>query len=102
MLTDHRRALLVRARAARLAGLRAVRRRAASAVAAPLTTLPFVGRFDQQMYDAVDHIRVTPLTWLFRFLNVVGGGVVTIPLRVDRLDLPPGAPLVARARRASS
>lgn len=48
---------------------------------APQTSLPFVGRFDQQIYDAVDHIRVTPLTWLFRFLNVVGGGVVTIPLR---------------------
>jgi undecaprenyl-diphosphatase len=50
-------------------------------VLAPLTSWPFVGRFDQQMYDAVDHIRVTPLTWLFRFLNVVGGGVVTVPLR---------------------
>ena len=48
---------------------------------APLTSLPFVGRFDQQMYDAVDHIRVTPLTWAFRSLNVIGGGVVTIPLR---------------------
>jgi membrane-associated phospholipid phosphatase len=50
-------------------------------VLAPLTSLPIVGRFDQQMYDAVDHIRVTPLTWLFRFLNVVGGGLVTIPIR---------------------
>ena len=46
-----------------------------------MTTLPFVGRFDQQMYDFIDGIRVTPLTWLFRFLNVVGGGIVTIPLR---------------------
>ena len=48
---------------------------------APLTTIPFVGRFDRWMYDAMDSIRVTPLTWLFRLLNVVGGGVVTIPLR---------------------
>ena len=81
MLTDHRRALWY---ALGLLGslgfvLFAVGRHPASA--APLTTLPFVGRFDQQMYDAVDHIRVAPLTWLFRFLNVVGGGVVTIPLR---------------------
>jgi len=51
------------------------------ALAAPQTTFPFVGRFDQQMYDAMDTLRTTPLTWLFRFLNVVGGGVVTIPLR---------------------
>jgi undecaprenyl-diphosphatase len=81
MLTDHRRALWY---ALGLLGslgfvLFAVGRHPVSA--APLTTLPFVGRFDQQMYDAVDHIRVAPLTWLFRFLNVVGGGVVTIPLR---------------------
>jgi membrane-associated phospholipid phosphatase len=48
---------------------------------APQTSLPFVGRFDQQMYNAVDDIRVMPLTWFFRFLNVVGGGIVTIPLR---------------------
>jgi membrane-associated phospholipid phosphatase len=81
MLTDHRRALWY---ALALLGslgfvLYAVGRHPVSA--APLTTIPFVGRFDQQMYDAVDHIRVTPLTWLFRFLNVVGGGIVTIPLR---------------------
>ena len=81
MLNDHRRAFWY---ALALLGslgfvLFAVGRHPVSA--APLTTIPFVGRFDQQMYDAVDHIRVTPLTWLFRFLNVVGGGVVTIPVR---------------------
>jgi membrane-associated phospholipid phosphatase len=81
MLNDHRRALWY---ALALLGslgfvLFAVGRHPVSA--APLTTIPFVGRFDLQMYDAVDHIRVTPLTWLFRFLNVVGGGVMTIPLR---------------------
>jgi membrane-associated phospholipid phosphatase len=81
MLTDHRRALWY---ALALLGslgfvLFAVGRHPPAA--APLTTIPVVGRFDQQMYDAVDHIRVTPLTWLFRFLNVVGGGVVTIPVR---------------------
>lgn len=51
------------------------------ASAAPQTTFAFVGRFDQQMYDAMDTLRATPLTWLFKFLNVVGGGIVTIPLR---------------------
>jgi len=51
------------------------------AIEAPRTTLPFVGRFDLRMYDFMDTIRVAPLTWLFRFLNVVGGGIVTIPLR---------------------
>ena len=81
MLNDHRRALWYALGLLCSLGfvLFAVGRHPVSA--APLTTLPFVGRFDQQMYDAVDHIRVTPLTWLFRFLNVVGGGVVTIPLR---------------------
>jgi membrane-associated phospholipid phosphatase len=48
---------------------------------APATTLPFVGTFDLSMYHWMDDIRVAPLTWLFRFLNVVGGGIVTIPLR---------------------
>jgi membrane-associated phospholipid phosphatase len=81
MLNDHRRALWY---ALALLGslcfvLIAVGRHPSAA--APLTTIPFVGRFDQQMYNAVDHIRVTPLTWLFRFLNIVGGGIVTIPLR---------------------
>lgn len=81
MLADHRRAFWY---ALALLGslgfvLFAVGRHPVSA--APLTTIPFVGRFDQRMYDAVDHIRVTPMTWLFRFLNVVGGGIVTIPLR---------------------
>ena len=81
MLNDHRRALWYALALLASLGfvLVAVGRHPASL--APQTTFPFVGRFDQQMYDAVDHIRVTPLTWLFRFLNVVGGGVVTIPLR---------------------
>ena len=81
MLTDHRRAFLYAfALLATLAFvLVAVGRHRASS--APATTLPFVGRFDLQMYNAVDDIRVTPLTWLFRALNVIGGGVVTIPLR---------------------
>ncbi len=48
---------------------------------APRTTLPFVGTFDQRMYDFVDTIRVAPLTWLSRFLNVIGGGIITIPVR---------------------
>ena len=50
-------------------------------IVAPRTTLPFVGVFDQRMYDFMDTIRISPLTWSFRFLNVVGGGLVTIPLR---------------------
>lgn len=81
MFNDHRRALWYASALLASLGfvLIAVGRHPASVT--PHTSLAFVGRFDQQMYDAVDHIRVTPLTWLFRFLNVVGGGVVTIPLR---------------------
>jgi membrane-associated phospholipid phosphatase len=51
------------------------------ATLAPRTTIPWVGRLDLSMYRWMDDLRATPLTWLFRFLNVVGGGVVTIPLR---------------------
>ncbi|MEP6475919.1 MAG: phosphatase PAP2 family protein [Actinomycetota bacterium] len=46
------------------------------------TTLPFVGRFDQTVYDAMGHIRTTVLTWVAKALNVLGGGIVTIPLRI--------------------
>jgi undecaprenyl-diphosphatase len=50
--------------------------------AAPLTTVPFVGEFDLTLYRWMDDIRATPLTWLFRVLNVLGGGIVTIPIRI--------------------
>lgn len=81
MLNDHRRALWYALALLASLGfvLIAVGRQPASL--SPQTSLPLIGRFDMQMYDAVDHIRVTPLTWLFRFLNIVGSGVVTIPLR---------------------
>jgi membrane-associated phospholipid phosphatase len=48
---------------------------------APHTTIGSVGRFDLKVYRWMDDIRNTPLTWLFRFLNVVGSGIVTIPVR---------------------
>jgi membrane-associated phospholipid phosphatase len=51
------------------------------AAAAPQTSIAAIGRFDLTMWRAVDDIRVTPLTWLFRLLNVLGGGLITIPLR---------------------
>lgn len=50
--------------------------------AAPATTLPFVGRFDQRVYDWMETIRNPVLSGIFRFLNVAGGGLVTIPLRI--------------------
>ena len=46
------------------------------------TTLPIVGRWDLAVFHATDDIRIGPLTLLARFLNVLGGGVVTIPLRI--------------------
>jgi membrane-associated phospholipid phosphatase len=81
MLTNHRRALWysLALLSALVTVLVAVGRHPAST--APATTFPFVGRFDQWMYNGMDDIRVTPLDWLFRALNVIGGGVVTIPLR---------------------
>ena len=46
------------------------------------TTWPPIGRFDATMYRGMERIRDAPLTWIAKVLNVVGGGVVTIPLRV--------------------
>jgi membrane-associated phospholipid phosphatase len=49
---------------------------------APTTTLPFVGEFDLSVYHWTDDVRNGVLTTLARFLNVLGGGLVTIPLRI--------------------
>jgi membrane-associated phospholipid phosphatase len=83
VLTNHRRALwyALGLLAACVLALVAVGRHAPGA-SATLTTFPVVGRFDASMYRWMDDIRVGPLTLLFRFLNVAGGGIVTIPLRV--------------------
>jgi undecaprenyl-diphosphatase len=49
---------------------------------APKTNLPFVGEFDLSVFHWMDDIRNSVLTLLARFLNVLGGGMVTIPLRI--------------------
>jgi len=48
---------------------------------APETTLPFVGEWDLSVFHWMDDVRNDVLTLFARFLNVLGGGVVTIPLR---------------------
>ncbi len=50
--------------------------------AAPKTTVPIIGEWDESVYRAVDDIRNDPLTAVARALSVVGGGLVTIPLRI--------------------
>jgi membrane-associated phospholipid phosphatase len=81
MLTDHRRAFRY---AAALVGallllLLAVGRQPPES--APHTTLHAIGAFDQRVYDWMGSIHNMVLNGLFRFLNVAGGGVITIPLR---------------------
>ena len=49
---------------------------------APTTTLPFVGEFDLSVFHWMDDIRNEVLTLLARLLNALGGGLVTIPLRI--------------------
>jgi membrane-associated phospholipid phosphatase len=49
---------------------------------APKTNLPFVGEFDLSVYHWTDDIRNGVLTLFARFLSVLGGGAVTIPLRI--------------------
>jgi membrane-associated phospholipid phosphatase len=45
-------------------------------------THPPVQGIDWSIYRGVDDIRNTPLTFLAKVLNVLGGGIVTIPLRI--------------------
>lgn len=84
MLTNHRRALwyALGLLAACVLSLWAVGRHPLGADPT-LTTVPFVGHLDASMYRWMDDIRTPPLTALFRFLNVAGGGLVTIPLRAS-------------------
>jgi membrane-associated phospholipid phosphatase len=49
---------------------------------APTTTLPFVGDWDLMVFHWTDDVQNQVLTLLARFLNVLGGGLVTIPLRI--------------------
>jgi undecaprenyl-diphosphatase len=82
MLTDHRRAF--RFSLGLLVGLVfmlvAVGRHPEEL--APLTTLPFIGEFDATVERWVDDVRFGVLTGFFTFLSIVGGGLVTIPLRI--------------------
>jgi len=50
--------------------------------AAPETTVPFIGEWDREVSGWARDVRSEPLTLLARTLNVVGSGVVTIPLRI--------------------
>ena len=82
MLTNHRRAIFWSAvlLGAMVFVFAAVGRHPPSS--APTTTLPFVGEFDLSVFHWMDDIRNEVLTLLARFLNVLGGGMVTIPLRI--------------------
>jgi undecaprenyl-diphosphatase len=50
--------------------------------AAPVTSFAPIGRWDLTIWRWMDDIRNPPLTLLARVLNVIGGGVVTIPIRI--------------------
>jgi membrane-associated phospholipid phosphatase len=49
---------------------------------APLTTVSFIGEFDAIVERWADDVRMGVLTEFFTFLSIVGGGLVTIPLRI--------------------
>ena len=65
---------------------------------APTTTLPFVGEFDLSVFHWMDDIRNGVLTFLARFLNVLGSGIVTIPLRIAVAVVAPVPEAMACAR----
>jgi membrane-associated phospholipid phosphatase len=81
MLTDHRRAFLwsVVLLAATIGVLVLVGRTGEGL--APRTDVAFVGELDATIWTEVAGIRVAPLTWVFHALNVIGSGLLTIPLR---------------------
>ena len=82
MLTDHRRAIWwsLALLAGTVFAFVAVGRHLPSE--APATTLPLIGQWDLSVYHWMDDIRNEPLTLLARFLSILGGGIVTIPLRL--------------------
>ncbi len=82
MLTNHRRALLYAAAllAAMAIVFAGVGRHPQGT--APATTIPFIGRWDLAVYHGVDDVQGGVLTFVAKALNFVGGGVVTIPLRI--------------------
>jgi len=49
---------------------------------APVTTIAAIGDIDLAVERWVDDIRIGLATGLFTFLSVIGGGLVTIPLRI--------------------
>jgi undecaprenyl-diphosphatase len=46
------------------------------------TTWSPIGRFDGDLYRAVQEHRLESVTWIAKALNIIGGGMVTIPLRI--------------------
>jgi membrane-associated phospholipid phosphatase len=82
MLTDHRRALRfsVGLLACLAFMLIAVGRHPVAE--APRTTIAFVGSFDGTVQRWSDDVRVDPITGVSTFLSLIGGGLVTIPLRI--------------------
>ena len=81
MLANHRRTFLhaLLLLAAMAVVLVAVGRH--SPAMAPTTTVPLVGRADLAVSHAMDDIHNVVLSGLARFLNVLGGGFITIPFR---------------------
>ena len=82
MLTDHRRAflwsvalLLTTVGMLLLVG-------PSSGGLAPATAAPFVGDVDATVWSGMAEIRFAPLTSLFHALNIIGSGLLTIPIRV--------------------
>ena len=82
MLTDHRRALRFSVGLLVCLGFMLIAVGRHPEELAPRTTLQLVGDLDAAVERWVAGIRVDVLTGLFTFLSIVGGGLVTIPLRV--------------------
>lgn len=49
---------------------------------APRTSLAFIGEWDQAVHGWMEDVRNGPLTAVARALNLLGAGVVTIPVRI--------------------
>lgn len=54
---------------------------------APATAFSAIGRLDQSMWNAVQHVNESFLTPIAKVLNFLGSGLVTIPLRAAALIL---------------
>lgn len=82
MLADHRRALWYAVGLLAVVALMFAGVGVHPTARAPATSVRFIGEWDRAVHGWMEDVRSAPLTALAHALNVLGAGIVTIPLRI--------------------